>query len=228
MEFSVHSRGAAALRASETVSGSDFAQIALPPDQWQLEVGGWFAVAMAKLQQQVVGYAAGPAHVPQGTILSGPGNAEEEKMCRGQIVRSPGGTISFSVLGLGVVLSVGAVLIFLGLVMDVVVGFARRRLNWGEYKAVQWQVDEKLQIQRLAYEGRGLGCWKGGNSAVPVTRRDDKFGMLVGVDGRHPSLRKGFGRHQEGEGYGKGSESIALESKALMGKTPEDEASVTG
>ncbi len=216
MYFSVHSRGATALRASDTISGNDFAQIALPLDQWQVEVDGWFAVAMAKLQQRVVAYAAGPAYVPQGAVLTRPGNAEEEKMCRGQIVRSPGGTISFSVLGLSVVLIVGAVLIFLGLVMDMVVGFARRRLSWGEYKAVQWQANEKLQIQRLAYEEAGLGSWSGGDSAVPVTRRDDKFGMPVGVDGRHARLGEGGWQHREGEGYGKGSESIALESESLM------------
>ena len=183
---------------------------------------------MAKLQQRVVGYAAGPAYVPQGVVLSGPGNAEEEKMCRGQIVRSPGGTISFSVLGLSVILIVGAVLIFLGLVLDVVVGFARRRLSLGEYKAVQWQVDEKLQMQRLAYEEAGLGLWRGGDSAVPVTRRGDVFGMPVGMDGRHVRLEKGVWQQREGEGYGRGSESIALESEGLISKTKTGETSAMG
>lgn len=157
-------------------------------DQWQIKVSGWFAVAMAKLQQLVVGYATGPAYVPAGTAVDKPSTKEEEDMCGQQVVRSVGGTLSFSVFGVAIILIVGAILIFLGLVLDIVVGWTRERLRRGMYKAVQWGVDEKLQLQRMAFEEAGMGTWRGGDSAVPVAGRGDVFGLPAGWDFRHPRL----------------------------------------
>ncbi|KAL8719745.1 MAG: hypothetical protein Q9225_003289 [Loekoesia sp. 1 TL-2023] len=171
--YSVSSRGASALRASDTLSGSTFTQIGLPPTQWMTEVWSWFEVSMAKLQQLIVNYATGPSNVPEGTFLYKPSTSDETELCKRQKVRSPDGYISFSVLGIVIILVVGGLLIVINLVLDAIVGFLRRSLRWQDHKRLQWAMDEKLQLQRLAYQGVGQGTWSGAENFVPVTRRGE-------------------------------------------------------
>ncbi len=185
---SVHSRGSNALRASETLDQG--IQIPLPNNQWMTEVSTWFAVSMAKLQQRTVQYATGPSYVPKGLTLVGPENIYQERICNNTKIQSQSGTTSFSVLGVGIILIVGSVLIFTGLVLSTVMGFIRRKLHWQEYKSLQWTLDAKLQLQRLAYEEAGQGQWRGGTDSVPVTRRGDKLGMPKTVNGKHPRLSR--------------------------------------
>ena len=187
MYFSVNGRGSSALRAAETVY--ELAQQgSLPDDQWILEVSSWFAVSMAKLQQAVVAYATGPTDVHEGSYISRPANANEEAMCFAQKVRSSAGTISFSVLGVAIILIVGALLILTNLVLETIVGFIQRKTDTGDYKRLQWILDEKMQMQRLAYEGAGQGRWRGGANTVPITAFGDVFGIPDLVDKKHPRL----------------------------------------
>ena len=204
----MHSRGANALRAFETVD--DNTQIAiLPNNQWMTEVSNWFAVSMAKLQQRVVSYATGPAWIPDGVVLSGPINDMEKRMCRNQKVRTPSGTTSFSVLGVAIILLVGALLVITNLTLDIIIGFWRKRFQKNDYKRLQWILDDKLQLQRLAYEEAGQGQWSGGTDAVPVTRMGEAFGMPHGVDPMHPRLSQAWGQTQ-------GVTTAAPEAQGLM------------
>lgn len=193
---SVNSRGSSALRASETLD-QNF-QIPLPDNQWMTEVSTWFAVMMAKLQQRTVQYAIGSSYVPEGLTLEGPANRYQENICNNTKIQSPSGTTSFSVLGVSIILIVGSVLLLTSLVLSTVMGFIRRKRHWKEYKSLQWTVDNKLQLQRLAYEEAGQGQWRGGTDSVPVTRKGDKVGMPENVDGKHPRLSRG--RRQSGSG----------------------------
>lgn len=186
--FSVISRGANALRASQTLEQSSRLGAGLPNNQWQLEVSSWFAVSMARLQQAVVTYATGPAYFPPGATFTRPSTKAEMQLCKQQKIRNANGTISFSVLGVFIILIIGGILIFTGLVVDSIMGFLRRKLHWQDYKALQWTLDEKLQLQRLAYEEAGMGEWSGGINSVPVTRKGDMFGIPKGVDVQHPRL----------------------------------------
>lgn len=214
---SVLSRGAQALRASETVDNN--IQIALPDDQWMTEVSSWYAVSMAKLQQKIVQYAIGPAYTPAGVNVTAPLNDAQERICKNQKIRSASGTISFSVLGVAIILIVGAMLIFTNLVLDTLMGFIRRKLHWKDYKRLQWTLDEKLQMQRLAYEEAGQGHWSGAVSSVPVTRKHDTFGIPRDVDATHPRL----GRVQRQSGaYGRGTpEAVGLMNEKGMEYTTE-------
>ncbi len=202
---SVNSRGADALRASETVN--DLSQIQLPNTQWMTEVNSWFAVSMAKLQQKVIEYATGPGSIPDGMVLSRPVSTQE-KLCKNQIVRSFNGTTSFSVLGLAIILVVGTLLIFISLVLPLIVGALRGMFKWKKHKGLQWALDSKLQLQRLAYEEAGQGYWTGGASSVPVTRENDLLGIPEGVDPKHPRL----GRAENGS-----AANETMESESLMG-----------
>ena len=194
---SVHSRGAAALRAADSLRGADFTQVGLPPDQWTREAAAWFAVALARLQQRMLDRAAGPRYVHAGLRLA----PAPRSVCARQKVRSTGSYVSFSVFGVAVILVLGSLVVVAGLGLDAAVGFGMRRLGWKDHKRLQWAVDEKLQLQRLAYEGAGQGRWRGGAEAVPVTVKNDALGLGLGVDGEHPTLRKdGYHAVRGGEG----------------------------
>ncbi|KAL8691707.1 MAG: hypothetical protein Q9218_003121, partial [Villophora microphyllina] len=185
--YSVQGLGANALRASDLVA--DEISAPLPSNQWTGEVSAWMATSMARLQQLTAQYAAGP---PSGnaSLVAPPESKEEKSMCRSQIVRSSSGTTSFSVLGLAIILCVGAILIALSLTLSTGVGFVRRLTGYGDYKRMQWILDEQLQLHRLAYEGAGQGDWADCASSVPITRRGDKLGLPKGMDKKHPRLSK--------------------------------------
>ena len=207
--YSVDSRGAYALRASDTVN--DLEQIALPNYQWMIEANAWFAVSMAKLQQKVHEYATGPGYIPDGMSLNRPSKIQE-KMCKNQIVRSSSGTISFSVLGVAIILVLGVALILTSLVLPTAMELLRHRLEWKQHKSLQWTLDGKLQLQRLAYEEAGQGHWRGGAASVPLTRRNDLIGVPEGVDTTHPRLGR-VRRPFESGSVATGT----LESESLMG-----------
>ena len=206
---SVRSRGAGGLRASETLSTSDLVHAGLPTNQWITEVSSWFAISLAKLQQMTVDYATNPAFLREGLALARPQTETEERLCKQQKIRSPHGYVSFSVLGVGIILVVGSLIIFANLVLDIIVGYVRQKLEWKDHKRLQWVVDEMLQLQRLAYEEAGQGHWSGGTNAVPVTRKGDEFGFPAGLDEAHPR----FGRDgNPSGGYGE----TRLESCSLI------------
>ena len=183
---SVNSRGTNALRASESLYQG--VQVPLPDHQWMTEVSTWFAVSMAKLQQRTIQYATGPSYIPDGLSLMRPMNKYQERLCNNTIIRSQAGTTSFSVLGVGIILIVSSVLIVTSLMISIVVGSIRQKLYRKEYKSLQWILDDKLQLQRMAYEEAGQGVWSGGTDAVPVTLRGNKLGLPVGIDWEHPRL----------------------------------------
>ncbi|KAL8924268.1 MAG: hypothetical protein Q9172_002741 [Xanthocarpia lactea] len=213
---SVLSRGAQALHASETLVGT--LNKGLPDNQWHIEVSEWFSVSMAKLQQLVVQYATGPDEMPDGAILLPPSNQWEQNMCENQIIRSQEGTLSFSILGVAIILVVGSILIFTSLVIDTVVGFLRRRLRRKSYKSLQWTLDEKLQLQRMAFEGAGHGHWKGGADVVPVTTKwgEQLGGGLEQMDPKHP--RVGMRDLAYGAAQETGAVDPDPESEGLTGK----------
>ena len=68
---------------------------------------------------------------------------------------------------MALILGLGGVVIVLGTVAGIVVG----RLQTGretEYRSTQWALEDKLQLQRAAYEGFGFGGWEKGLEDVPT------------------------------------------------------------
>lgn len=184
----VDGRGISALQASATLW--ERSQIALPNNQWMIEVSSWMAVSMARLQQSVVEYAAGPSIMPPGSQIISDNSPEGIAACRGQKIRSSTGIISFSMLGIAIILIVGWIFIVTSLVMSTVVKFLRRTFRKGEHKPLHWVLDDTFQMQRLAYEEAGQGTWTGGSSAIPVTAPGDRIGLPKGADRHHPRLSK--------------------------------------
>ena len=201
----VESRGAVTLRASDTLGANFLNQDSLPTDQWTLEVTEWFAMSMARLQQFLVDYAAGSRYQYPGTHLA-PG---KPNICEHQKIRSAGGYISFSIFGLALIVAISFTLIFTALAVDTVVGAAQSRWDWQDHKRLQWAVDEKLQLQRLAFEGAGQGFWTRGANAVPVTTRSESIGLPPELSRTHPSLRR--------KGEGRGGKSGSLDASGIYG-----------
>jgi hypothetical protein len=42
---------------------------------------------------------------------------------------------------------------------------------------LEWTLYELLQLQRMAYEGYGIGTWSGQTDLVPVTMFGEKFSL---------------------------------------------------
>jgi hypothetical protein len=78
-----------------------------------------------------------------------PNDDISKAMCYSQKIADPQGTISFSVLGVALILSVGGFIIVTSLVLDTIVGWLQKKYNIGEHARKNWISDEKLQLQRL-------------------------------------------------------------------------------
>lgn len=187
MHYSVNGRGSAALRASESVY--ELSQIGLSNDQWMNEVLSWFAISVAKIQEIPIRWATGPSYVPPGAKLKRASLPEEIQLCKSQIILSPGGTTSFSVLGIGIILIVGTLLMLLSLFLDSLIIYFRSKFHKNDYKRVQWALDGIFQLHRLAYEAAGQGTWTGGANSIPITKQGDLIRVPeFHTDSRHPTL----------------------------------------
>lgn len=179
---SVDGRGAAALRAQEVVYEN--IGLPLPRNQWQIEVSSWMAVSLAKLQRMAVEFATGPNFMAEGSSMELP--EALEPMCYSQKVRHSGDHVSFSICGMVIILVIGGILILLNMVIDTVGGWYQQRRRTGLHRRRQWMLDEKLQLQRLAYEGLGQGTWSGATDLVPLTEAGQLLGMPEDVNEKQP------------------------------------------
>ena len=202
----MRNRGASALRASDTLDLSTSTQIGLPEDQWIIEATHMFSISMAKLQQQAIHYATGPSSFPDHMEFS----RGDPNLCNRQKICGVAGYTSFSLLGIAIILIIGGTLFITGLFIDTFVGFIRQKLGWRDHKRLQWAIDEKLQLQRQAFEGIGQGRWMGGADAVPVTRTSDE---IFGFDpSRVDKSRPRFSRQLQHRDSALESESLNSES----------------
>jgi hypothetical protein len=168
MYSSVRGRDSSALRAQETLDGLE--QGPLLDNQWHIEVDAWFPTNLAKMQAALVEYAMGPREILPGMSLR-----HVDTICDGTKVRIATGTVSFSVLGLALIIGLGGFVILLNLSIDLIAGWVGPR--WfpaGEYRRLNWVLDDKLQLQRMAFEGLGWGHWRGRTDVVPVTDRGER------------------------------------------------------
>jgi hypothetical protein len=165
----IGARSGTALLASETVRGTR--QASLPSNQWQIEVSSWFTTSLARLQFSFREFAAF-GQTPPDIFIRPPETPAALAMCHGQKILTTNGTISFSVLGLAIILAVGALLIFTSFILEPVMGWI------GLKSQRNWVMDDKLQLQRMVFEGRGVR-WNT-EGAVPVTEGGERFPSVTG------------------------------------------------
>lgn len=164
----------------------------LPNNQWQIEVTNWYNIALAKFQDWIVEYSRGPSFIRKGSVIAEPLSKADRDLCSSQKVHQTSSHVSFSLLGLLIVLVFGGSIIFASLFIDTLVGFFQRRFHIGEHKAIQWTLDEKLQLQRMVYEKAGIGSWNNCDGRVPTTTEEVRqMGVVVqDLDGKHPTYRR--------------------------------------
>lgn len=222
----VYPRKDSALRAQETVT--ELEQAPIPDNQWMIEVSHWFETGLARLQRGIVEYATGPTNIVPGLSIYMPNEVVSKAMCNSQKITDPRGTISFSVLGVAIILGVGGLIIGVSLVLDTIVSFIQHRWNKGQHARLNWILDDKLQLQRMvrprppkisfwrhelpadyrqAFEGAGMEAWSGHTALVPTTEHGEKFGAWEDVDPARPTIVKT-----------RSEERLAAEQQPLVGK----------
>ncbi|PKS06070.1 hypothetical protein jhhlp_007904 [Lomentospora prolificans] len=165
----------------------------LPTNQWQHEVEHWVTSSLTSVQGSFVEAANGPPKemmsfrvVPNGT--------EEERLCRSQKIVSAR-YLSFSVLGVSVILIIGGIFMILDLVIEPLVSYIERRQQArssdpeGAYARLEWSANAVLQLQRMAHEQVGLGTWTNTAGVNPVTLSNEKLAVLDITNEKHPQLR---------------------------------------
>ena len=187
--FQTMTRGASALRALESASG--LVLQTLPSNQWEIEVSSWFDTGLSRLQHLIQDFAVGTTNVAKGSVLQRPSEMQDktsEKMCHNQLIRDSAGSASFSILGLVIIFVVGGFVIVTSLALDTIVGWVQERLKKGMHKKLSWQLDDKLQQQRMLLEAVGLGSWEGARG-FPTTIKPAEFGGYDSFDTEHPAMK---------------------------------------
>ncbi|KAL1616178.1 hypothetical protein SLS56_011502 [Neofusicoccum ribis] len=160
----------------------------IPVDQWRAEVGRWFSVSLALLQEGVIEFVTGPSDAFMKQFVVNYDDAESVEDCEQQRIRAGSGYQNFHLAATITVVAVGCVIIFVGLILDTVAGWLQSHLHFWEYARLQWVIDGSFQQQRLAYEGAGVGGWLDGDTYVPTTD-EKKFPPIDGMDRSRPRLR---------------------------------------
>ncbi|KAF7507093.1 hypothetical protein GJ744_010906 [Endocarpon pusillum] len=161
----INGRSGTALRALETAQMTQ--QVSLPANQWQIELSSWFNTGLVILQSVLRDYA-NPRNLGPGNYVRAPKTPAEVAMCSMQKTQATYGTISFSVLGLAIILVVGAIVLVISCIFETVASF----IGLKSYQ--NWILDDKLQLQRMVFEGRGVS-WLNTQGPIPVTGARERF-----------------------------------------------------
>jgi hypothetical protein len=127
----------------------------------------------------------GSPTIPEGLVMSQPWKDERwlssfagvslaadqlAELCHSQKARNTDGTLSFSVLGLGIIFGLGGFILLLWLVIEPLTGYVQKTTGRGITRGAAWERDGNLQMQRLLFEERGQGEWIGTSDSVPRTK----------------------------------------------------------
>jgi hypothetical protein len=134
-------------------------------NQWQMEVNGWFATSLSKLQNYILEFAANADPGPYGLVYlpgdpNGSVNVALKAMCSQQRIRNTGGYHTFSFLGLMITICVCSAIILTSWILERVYAFRHKRSS--DYSQVARIADHTLQLQMMALLGAG---WDKGRDA---------------------------------------------------------------
>ena len=146
----------------------------LPDNQWQLEFNHWFGIGLLTIQLWSQQYVNGIVRPDLNRYVTPATTSFQKEMCVNQITRRADYR-SFSVLGLTIVLILGILFTILNYIVEPIVHWTQSRTSDGRYRNAEWQANDFLQLQRMAYEHNDMGTWRGHDNVVPLTNSDDKF-----------------------------------------------------
>jgi len=145
------------------------AQSSLPANQWQIEVENYQARTMASLQVRLTMQATGSSDASIRQHILPPTTDAETQLCRAQRVRVGQGFSNISLLGLVLVVPLGALIIVTSLLLDPIIGLIGRTARGKTARSLRsWNHDYVLQIQRSAYEGQTECKWDNVDGEVPI------------------------------------------------------------
>jgi hypothetical protein len=124
-----------------------------------------------------VEYARGPENMPETMNISKPFDEPSRRLCASQMIQAPpgSGAVSVSTLGVALTFGLGGLIIIINISL---LCFQSHADKSGKYKLTRWAMDDKLQLQRHAFQGVGMGTWKEGFS-VPTTTSKEVFPMRL-------------------------------------------------
>lgn len=102
-------------------------------------------------------------------------------MCDMQLRRLSNEVKSFSFLGVGLIIVIGFIFIVTGWFVDGIVPLVwplvrpKKYSQRGEVCSRAWNLDNKFQLQRLAFEGKSSGDWRVPDARIPRTASDGKL-----------------------------------------------------
>jgi hypothetical protein len=114
----------------------------------------------------------------------------QRSLCYSQKVQLTDGTISFSILGLSIILTVGFMIIFTSIFLATIVGYIQRKFHKREHAWLSWLLDDKFQLQRMAFEEARMGDWQRLSDIVPVTKYGQLFGGWGAIPPHNPRLKQ--------------------------------------
>ncbi|KAL9622986.1 MAG: hypothetical protein Q9160_002704 [Pyrenula sp. 1 TL-2023] len=158
----------------------------LPSKQWRQEVLFWEKISLTAAQRAAVKAVTGPSDpsVQQYVQKNVPGLIDD--FCVEQKTRSTAYT-SFSVLGLTITLVVGALVIAISNFIEPFCTCIWQKKHL--HRRLEWVTNETLHLQRTIQEKLGLGTWSAASSSsVPVTEKDEKFGILDVSNKEYPIM----------------------------------------
>ncbi|KIW16617.1 hypothetical protein PV08_03805 [Exophiala spinifera] len=221
----VNARGAAAMKANDVLVGLNGP--GLPIDQWVVETRTWFAQTLAAVQSAIIQYTTGPG-TTDGEIVP-PANKYDAEGCKSQLIHNSGAYQNFSVLGIAIVVALSGVIILCSFLLRPLTDLLLYRGGARQWHRQLWVMEDKLQLQRLAYQGAGhRQGWHRVHESVPVSDKDQLFDDMTAVEDRAttPPLNypmSGFSQstHQEngqlpfGFSDGNGTQSMKEASSLL-------------
>ena len=172
------------LRASDGVWQSTSA--ALPDAQWVTEITYWWQIASAYFQRTLASQATGEGNDLYRSAMARPTLVQGGLLCSMQKVRRPD-YYSFSVLGLGIVLSIGITTIILDLGLKATVG---RDHHKNSPRRLEWLQTGFLRMQRRTFPNEGKGRWSRQLYQSPSTSSSSATDSQLGYDKPSEDIEK--------------------------------------
>jgi hypothetical protein len=154
---------------------SDPVVLALPDNQWELEMQYWHNISLAQLQRSFVEYGTGQI-AANTDYLDKASTPEDIWLCENLVVR---GTVfqNFSVLALVFLIASGLLITILSFFIEDLVIALRKKSERNSALNGMWAANETLQLQRMLYDRLGQGTWSG--KRVPVTEGYEELDVLT-------------------------------------------------
>ncbi|POS78678.1 hypothetical protein DHEL01_v202921 [Diaporthe helianthi] len=163
----------------------------LPENEWQLDVGNWFAVYLNMMQSNILETVSGFMVADTGIGSDEPDTDAARRMCVNQKIRTTRYS-SFSFFGIMFTYILGVLVLAASYSLEPILACLHRNRKYKQYAYLEWTANETLQLQRLAHEeaNGASGEWSRCTNWVPTTKPGICLSSLDISDLGHPRLQQ--------------------------------------